>query len=44
MVSDWGIHLSKHLQVLATSFPDHFPPIMWQTWREIASTVDFPSD
>ena len=25
-VSDWGIHLSRHLQVLAASFPDHFPP------------------
>ena len=25
-VLDWGIHLSRHLQVLATSFPDHFPP------------------
>ena len=25
-VSDWGIHLSRHLQVLSTSFPDHFPP------------------
>ena len=25
-VSDLGIHLSRHLQVLATSFPDHFPP------------------
>ena len=24
-VLDWGIHLSRHLQVLATSFPDHFP-------------------
>ena len=23
---DWGIHLSRHLQVLAASFPDHFPP------------------
>ena len=23
-VSDWGIYLSRHLQVLATSFPDHF--------------------
>ena len=21
---DWGIHLSRHLQVLAASFPDHF--------------------
>ena len=25
-VSDWGIHLSRHLPVLAASFPDHFPP------------------
>ena len=25
-VSDWGIHLSRHLLVLAASFPDHFPP------------------
>ena len=25
-VSDWGICLSKHLQILAASFPDHFPP------------------
>ena len=25
-VSDWGIHLSRHLQVLAASFPDRFPP------------------
>ena len=25
-VSDLGIHLSRHLQLLATSFPDHFPP------------------
>ena len=24
-VLDWGLHLSRHLQVLATSFPDHFP-------------------
>ena len=24
--SDWGICLSMHLQVLAASFPDHFPP------------------
>ena len=23
---DWGIHLSRHLQVLAASFPDHFLP------------------
>ena len=24
-VLDWGIHLLSHLQVLAASFPDHFP-------------------
>ena len=24
-VSDWGC-LSRHLQILAASFPDHFPP------------------
>ena len=24
-VSDWGVHLSRHLQVLAASFPDCFP-------------------
>ena len=25
-VTDWGVHLLRHLQVLAASFPDHFPP------------------
>ena len=25
-VSNWGVHLSRHLQVLVASFPDHFPP------------------
>ena len=25
-VSDWGVCLSRHLQILAASFPDHFPP------------------
>ena len=25
-MSDWGICLSRHLQDLAASFPDHFPP------------------
>ena len=25
-MSDWGIHLSQHLQILAASFPDRFPP------------------
>ena len=24
-VSDWGVCLSRHLQVLAVSFPDQFP-------------------
>ena len=25
-VSDWDIHLLRHLQILAASFPDHFSP------------------
>ena len=25
-VSDWGVHLLRHLQVLAASFPNHFLP------------------
>ena len=25
MVSDWGVHLLRHLQVLTASFPEHFP-------------------
>ena len=25
-ISDWGVCLSRHLQVLAASFPDCFPP------------------
>ena len=25
-VSDWGVHLSQHLQILVASFPDQFPP------------------
>ena len=25
-VLDWGVHLSRHLQILAASFPDHFHP------------------
>ena len=25
-VLEWGVHLSRHLQVLAASFPDYFPP------------------
>ena len=26
IISDWGIHLSRHLQALAASFLDCFPP------------------
>ena len=25
-VLDWGVHLSRHLQILVVSFPDCFPP------------------
>ena len=25
-VSDWGVHLFRHLRILAASFPDHFLP------------------
>ena len=25
-VSDWGVHLSQHLQILVVSFPNGFPP------------------
>ena len=25
-VSDWGVYLSRYLQILAASFPDRFPP------------------
>ena len=31
IVLNWGICLSRHLQVLAASFPDHFPPIEWES-------------
>ena len=30
-VSDWGFHLLRDLQVLAASFPDHFPLIKQQS-------------
>ena len=26
MVSDWGMCLSRHLQILVASFPERFPP------------------
>ena len=28
-VSDWGVCLSRHLQILAASFPDRFPQNVW---------------
>ena len=45
-VSDWGICPSRHLQVLAASFPDCFPPdhvaelkrpLLWWTSQVIES-------
>ena len=51
-VSDWGICLSRHLQVLAASFPDHFLPdhvaeleeglILQQTSQAIKSDGSLP--
>ena len=32
-VSDWGICLSRHLQILAASFPDCFPPDRVAEWK-----------
>ena len=29
-VSDWDVCHSRHVQILAASFPDHFPQIEWQ--------------
>ena len=53
-VSDWCIFLLMHLQVLATSFPDHFPPdhvaelkadhFLWQTSQVIKSNGSLPKD
>ena len=43
-VSDWGVCLSRHLQVLAVSFPDCFPLITWQSWRDTTFMADSPSD
>ena len=33
-ISDWGICLSRHLQVLAASFPDHFPDCVAELKRD----------
>ena len=50
-VLDWGVHLLRHLQVLAAAFPDHFPPdrvaelerlLLWQTCQVIESNGSLP--
>ena len=51
-VLDWGIHLSRHFQVLAVSFPDHFCPrscgrvaeilLLQQTSQAIKSDGNLP--
>ena len=51
-VLDWGISLSRHLQVLAASFPDCFPPdhvaeleeglLLWWTFQAIKSDGSLP--
>ena len=48
-VLDWGVCLSRHLQVLAASFPDHFPPdqvaerlLLWQTPQVTKSNGGIP--
>ena len=43
-VLDWGVHLSRHLQILATSFPDHFPPDRVAELKRDHFMVDFPND
>ena len=51
-VSDWGICLSRHRQVLVASFPDHFPPdcvaevkrglLLWWTSQAIEGNGSLP--
>ena len=43
-VLDWGVHLSRHLQILAASFPDCFPPDHVAELKRDHFTVDFPND
>ena len=43
-VSDWGVHLSRYLQILAASFPDHFPPDHVAELKRDCFLVDFPND
>ena len=50
-ISDWGVHLSRYLQVLAASFPECFPPnwvaelkrpLLWQTPQALKSNDGLP--
>ena len=51
-VSGWGVHLSRHLQILAASFPDCFPPrlcggteeglLLWWTSQTIEGDGGLP--
>ena len=43
-VSDWGIHLSRHLQILAVYFPDHFPSDHVAELKRDHFMVDFPNN
>ena len=43
-VSDWGVCLSRHLQVLAASFPDCFPPDCVAKLKRDHFYGDFPSN
>ena len=45
-ISDWvASTFLRHLQVLAASFPEHFPPdCVAELKRECTSMADFPSD
>ena len=42
-VSDWGLCLSRHLQVLAASFQECFPPNWVASWNATTSTVGYPN-
>ena len=42
-VSEWGVQLSSHHQVLAASFPECFPLIMWLSWSMNTSMVGYPN-
>ena len=43
-VLDWGDCLSRHLHILATSFPDCSTPDCVAELKRIAFMVDFPSN